>query len=152
MRLISKILVIGILVLSIFTYERYFLTKWYEFTLDGNEIEVMSDACETCYLDDPIDHTISIKTKYGLYGKFKLYTEGPRMEFGLNSQGTELLVHCPGFSSLFINLKKMKEIEISDKMRNLKLDEYTIHWVIRRNKKIIQLDSVKLPDRNWEGN
>ena len=35
------------------------------------EIEVMSDECETCFLDWPIDHVIWIESENGNNGKFQ---------------------------------------------------------------------------------
>lgn len=139
----------GVILLAIFIYERYFLTKWYDFKMGNLEIEVMSDECETCFLDWPIDHTIWIDSKTGTNGKFELYTEGPHLEFGFNDDQSELIINCPGFSNIFIDLEKMQEIDVPYLERDMKLNEYKIQRIVNKNKKLVLLDSLRLPDKNW---
>tara|TARA_Y100001933_G_scaffold52627_1_gene51753 strand:- start:90 stop:548 length:459 start_codon:yes stop_codon:yes gene_type:complete len=139
----------GLFLLTIFIYERYFLTKWYDFKMGSIEIEVMSDECETCFLDWPIDHVIWIESENGNNGKFQLYTEGPLLEFGFNENNSELVINCPGFSNLFIDLEKMQEIDVTYSNRDLKLNEFKIQWIVKKNKQLIKLDSLMLPDKKW---
>ncbi|CAM1343209.1 hypothetical protein [Tenacibaculum amylolyticum] len=140
----------GLVFSILFVYERYFLTKWYDLKMGNIEVEVMSDECETCFSDWPIDHTIWINSEGGISETFELYTEGPRLEFGFNEDNSELVINCPGFSNLFIDVKKMKEIDVSYVDRDTKLEEYKIQWIITRSKQLVQLDSLRLPDKNWD--
>ena len=117
----------------------------------GNiEIEVMSDECETCFLDWPINHTIWIKTKNRKNGKFKLYTEGPRLEFGLNKDNSKLLINCPGFSSLYVSLITMEEINTIIEQPNTELDKFTIQWIVKKNKELHKLSRTRKPDTVWD--
>ena len=62
----------------------------------------MSDECETCFLDWTITHTIQIvDTKQDRKTKIEFYTEGPRLEFGLNKFKNQMVINCPGFNTKF---------------------------------------------------
>lgn len=141
---------LGLFLLTIFIYERYFLTKWYDFKMGNIEIEVMSDECETCLMDWPIYHTIWIDSENGANEKFDFYTEGPRLEFGFNENNSELVINCPGFSNLYIDLEKMQEIDVPYSDKDLKLNEFKIQWIVKKSKQLVQLDSLRLPDKSWE--
>ena len=148
---IAIVVGVGALFLAIFVFERYCLTRWYDFKIGNIEIEVMSDECETCFLDWPIDHTIWIESEDGLSGKFRLYAEGPRLEFGFNADYSSLVINCPGFSNLFIDLKRMQQIDVLDEQSGMKLEGYQIKWIVNKNKQLMKLDTLRSPNKNWEG-
>ncbi len=140
---------IGGLLLSVFVFEKYFLTQWYDFEMGNVKIEVMSDECETCFLDWTIDHTIWIESKCGANGKFELYTEDPVLEFGLNADSSELVVNCPGFSNLFIDVNRMQVIDVPFEQRDIKLKYYNIRWIVTKKQELIKLNTPRLPYENW---
>ncbi|OAD92286.1 hypothetical protein A7A78_08590 [Aequorivita soesokkakensis] len=141
-----------IIILGIFIYEEYFLTKRYEFKIDNYQINVKADECETCYLDWTINNYIKIsdltnKTKTTI----EFYTEGPRLEFGLNADKTELIINCPGFDTKIVDLTNLKEIEFVDynEMQS-KISDFEIMVTINRKKELFELEHPQPPSIKWE--
>ena len=132
-------------------FERCFLTKTYDFEIGKLAIEVVADECETCVMDYPVNNTIRIRnTENNTSESFDFYTEGPRLEFGFNEDNSELAVNCPGFSTLFINVGGLDEIEVAYDSIDPKLDDFRMTRVITKHKQLVLLRHARLPDKNWE--
>ena len=132
-------------------YEQLFLIRRYDFKIGKIQISVVADECETCMLDYPINNIIKIKdTQDRIEKSFEFNTEGPRLEFGLNQKENELVINCPGFSSKFIRLKNLTEIDVDYDLIDNKLNDFKVNRIISKDKKLIFLKTGKAPDKNWD--
>ncbi len=133
-------------------YEEFFLTKRYEFKIDNYQIYVKADECETCFLDWPIDNYIKISDlRNNKTYNFEFYTEGPKIEFGLNANKNELVINCPGFDTKFIDLKNLSEFALSNYGKiDAKLSEFQIEIIINKQKELLELEKPRKPSNKWE--
>jgi hypothetical protein len=129
----------------------FFLIKRYHLKIDKFEIEVIADECETCIMDWSIDNKIKIiNTENNLKKEFEFYTEGPRLEFGLNNLKNEIIINCPGFSTLYIDGNNLKKIELDYENNQEKLKKFNVSWTINNTKKLIQLKETSKPSFKYE--
>jgi hypothetical protein len=136
----------------VLVYEDFFLTKRYEFRIEDYQINVKADECETCFLDWPIDNYIKVSDLQNNKSyTIEFYTEGPKIEFGLNADKNELIINCPGFDTKFIDLKTLSEIELFDYGKiETKLSEFQIVTIINKKKELLELEKPRLPSNVWE--
>ena len=139
-------------ILGIIAFEEFFLTKRYEFEISHYQINIKSDECETCLMDWPINNYFKITDlKSDLSKKFEMYTEGPRLEIGMNTQKTELIINCPGFSTKILKLADLsvtEELDISQ--FESKLSDFDIVIIINNQKEMIELEKPKTPSSVYE--
>lgn len=118
---------------GLFLYDRYVLSHWYQLEIEGYQIEILADNCETCFIDWPIDRTIWITEPISKkQAVFELYSEGPDLELGIDAANTQLVIHAPGFSSLFIDLDllELAPVPESVSMRGSLPASVIINWHI----------------------
>ena len=146
------LLLILAIILGIMAFEEFILTKRYEFKISNYQIKIKSDECETCLMDWQINNYFTITDlKRDLSKKFEMYTEGPRLEIGMNNQKTELIINCPGFSTKIVKLADLsvtEELDISQ--FESKLSDFNIVIVIDNQKELTELEKPKTPSTIYE--
>ncbi|APY06881.1 hypothetical protein BWZ20_00575 [Winogradskyella sp. J14-2] len=148
-----KYFFIGILIIIIglIIYEKFYLTEYYDFEIGEYSVETIADECNSCFLDWYTENTIKIKSeKYQSKGKFQLGTEGPKLEFGLNELKNQMVINCPGHSTLFVDLDNMTELDVDFENIENKLSEFKIYWIVTKQKELKKLDELRIPSNKWE--
>lgn len=149
--IMSSFVFCTVIIFVFLAIDRFYFSRSYDLTIDDINIYVLSDECETCFMDWPITHSISVWNKKKRVKKdYSFYTEGPRLQFGINEEKTKLLVSCPGFSFIIIELKTMKELEFRNGFDFYELKSYTVLWEVGFDKALKKLKTPELPDKNWK--